>query len=130
MDRGATRGVMRTMLVALLALAACSKTSGTAPPDGGDAGGSPGMTCQQIRMCVFGAACADDACVKACAARGSAEAQAAFEMLRACTAQSCPSGDVNCACGEQCLAGGSCVQEADVCVGTAAVDNICDSFCA
>ena len=141
---------MRNTIVVLacfLALASCSKTGGTAPPDGGGEAGAPtgdtappdgggeagapaGTTCQQIRMCVFGAPCADDACVQACAAKGSPAAQAAFETLRACTAKMCPTFEVNCACGEQCLAGGSCLQEADACVGPGGVDDICDALCA
>jgi hypothetical protein len=113
-----------------LTVAACSKGVAAAP-GGGEAGAPAGLTCQQIRMCVFGAPCADDACVQACAARGTPEAQAAFETLRACTAKACPTlGDVNCACGEQCQAGGTCLHEADVCRGAAAVDDICDSLCA
>ena len=119
-----------------LALASCSKTGGTAHPDAAGAAGAPattGTTCQQIRMCVFGAPCADDACVQACAARGSLEAQAAFETLRACSAKTCTdykNNYVNCLCGEQCLAGGSCLQEADACVGPGGVDDICDALCA
>ncbi len=119
-----------TVLGCFLALASCSKTGGPDRPDGGEAGASAGMTCQQIRMCVFGAPCADDACVQACAAKGSPAAQAAFETLRACTAKICPTFEVNCACGEQCLAGGSCLQEADACVGPGGVDDICDALCA
>jgi hypothetical protein len=122
------------VLAGVFALASCSKTGGTAPPDAGSEAGAPaGMTCQQIRMCVFGAPCADDACVQACAARGSPEAQAAFETLRACSAKMCTNYNdnyVNCLCGEQCLAGGSCLQEADACVGPAGNDDICDALCA
>jgi hypothetical protein len=123
-------GLPARLLLGLLALPSCSKTSGTAAPDGGEAGAPAGMTCQQIRMCVFGTPCADDACVQTCAARGSSEAKAAFEALRACTAKACATSDVNCACVEQCQGGGTCLHEADVCVGTATVDDICDSLCA
>jgi hypothetical protein len=108
-----------------LALANCSQGGVAAAPDGG------GLNCQQLRMCVFGAPCADEACVQTCAARGSPEARTAFEALRACTAKACPTlGDVNCACGEQCQADGACLREADACVGTVTVDDICDSLCA
>jgi hypothetical protein len=124
-----------------LAFAACAGSEGM-PADGGDAGGgapgdageagSPaGMSCQQIRLCVFGTPCATDDCVAACAARGTPEAQAAYASLRACTARTCGVvGDVICACGEQCQADGTCLHEADVCLGTEAVDDICDSLCA
>jgi hypothetical protein len=119
----------RTALCALtLGLMTCSKGE-TAMPDGGAA--AAGFTCQQIRMCVLD--CADDACVAACAGKGTPAAQADFEPLRACTATTCATGDVNyvnCACNEQCLAGGGCLHEADVCLGAAATDLICDSLCA
>lgn len=125
---------MKALVLAALALAACAKSEAM-PPDAGGGAGAPaaGLSCQQIRMCVFGGPCADDACVAACAAKGSPDAQAAFEALRACTARTCMlSGGnyVNCACGEQCQANGSCLHEADVCVNTAPVDDICDSLCA
>jgi hypothetical protein len=107
-----------------LALANCSPGAVAAAPDGG------GGNCQQIRMCVFGSACADDACVQTCAAKGSPEARTTFEALRACTAKACPTlGDVNCACGEQCQADGACLHEADACVGTVTVDDVCDALC-
>jgi hypothetical protein len=129
--RAAGRFATGALFALGLGVAACSKGGGAAVPDGGEAGAPAGLNCQQIRMCVFSAPCADDACVQACAARGTADAQAAFEMLRACTAKACQTiGDVNCACGEQCQAGGTCLHEADVCLGTAAVDDICDSLCA
>jgi hypothetical protein len=108
-----------------LALADCSQGAVAVAPDGG------GQNCQQIRMCVFGSSCADDGCVQTCAAQGSSEARTTFEALRACTARACPTlGDVNCACGEQCQADGACLHEADACVGTVTVDDVCDLFCA
>jgi hypothetical protein len=126
-----------------LAVDACSDSESMHDPDGGGgaagapdgggggaAGAPAGATCQQIRMCVLEAPCADDACVQACAARGSPAAQTAFEALRACTARTCATADVNCACGEQCQAGGGCLHEADVCLGGAAADDICDALCA
>jgi hypothetical protein len=115
----------------LLALVACSKSAGEPPSDASGAETASGMTCQQIRICVLEGPCQDEACVQSCAQRGTADAQAAFEALRACTAKACPTiSDVNCACGEQCQAGGTCLHEADVCLGTATVDAICDSLCA
>jgi hypothetical protein len=111
-----------------LGFAACSKGGAAAPPDGGDVGAPAMLTCQQVRMCVFD--CADDACVAACAAKGSPAAKTDFEALRACTAKTCSTGDVTCACGEQCMADGACLHEADVCLGTASTDLICDSLCA
>jgi len=116
------------VVLSALALVACAKSEDRPAPDGGGAEG--GTTCQQIRLCVFSAPCADDACVQSCAARGSAEARVAFEALRACTAGACATDDVNCACREQCLADGVCLPEADGCQGTAPVDAVCDSFCA
>jgi len=111
-------------LIGTLALAACPKSENMPA-------GASGTTCQEIRMCVLEGPCADEACVQTCAQRGTPEAQAAFEALRACTAKTCPTiSDVNCACGEQCQAGGSCLHEADVCLGTVTVDNVCDSLCA
>jgi hypothetical protein len=117
-----------------LTLAACSKSESVSATDGGqlgEVGTTAGATCQQIRMCVLEGPCADAACVQTCAQRGTAAAQAAFEALRACTAKACPTiSDVNCACTEQCQADGSCLHEADVCLGTVTVDDICDNFCA
>ena len=108
------------VVLCTLALAACSKSEAMSPSDGGGAaGGASGTTCQQIRLCVLEGPCADEACVQTCAQRGAPAAQTAFEALRACTAKTCPTvSDVNCACGEQCQAGGSCLHEADVCLGT------------
>jgi len=57
-----------------LALAACSKGGAAVPDGGGEVGAPAGVTCQQIRMCVFD--CAADACVSTCAAKGSAASQA------------------------------------------------------
>jgi hypothetical protein len=118
--------------IAALALVACSKSESLVAPDGGgEAGTSAGTTCQQIRLCVLQGPCADAACIQTCAQRGTPKAQADFETLRACTATACPTiGDVNCACTEQCQANGACLHEADVCLGTATIDDICDNFCA
>jgi hypothetical protein len=121
-----SRARRSALALGLLALA-CSSSETKDPPE---AGALAGMSCQQIRMCVFGAPCGDDACIDACAAKGSPDAQTAFAALRACTAKTCASADVNCACNEQCQAGGSCLHEADVCLGTTALDDICDSLCA
>jgi hypothetical protein len=119
---------------AILLLAGCAKSGAPAGDAGGAAGAEGGAptawNCQQIRMCALGDACADDACVARCAAHGSPAAQATFEELRACTAKTCATGDINCACGEQCLADGHCLAEADACVGAAASDDICDALCA
>lgn len=118
----------------LVAVASCSKSESMSAPDGGGAAGATGATCQQIRMCVLDGPCADEACVQTCALRGTPDAQTAFEALRACTMKTCPTlsdpNYVNCACGEQCQAGGSCLHEADVCLGTVTIDDICDSLCA
>ena len=113
--------------------AACSNSAGTPSGDGGGGSGGGGgsvgstqWTCQQIRTCVFD--CSSDACVQTCAAKGTADAQMKFEALRACTAQVCsPVTDVNCACAEQCLDGGGCFAEVDVCLDGASADLICDS---
>ncbi|HEX4403694.1 MAG TPA: hypothetical protein VH560_02630 [Polyangia bacterium] len=116
---------------AVALLAACAKSG--APADGAagaEGGAATAWNCQQIRMCALGDACGDDACVAQCAAHGSAAAQATFETLRACTAKTCATGDVNCACGEQCMADGRCLAEADACVGAATSDDICDALCA
>jgi len=122
-------------VVGALALAACAKSeSMSPPPDGGGAAGATGTTCQQIRICVFEGPCADEGCVQDCARRGTPDAQTAFEALRACTMKTCPTisdaSYVSCACGEQCQAGGTCLHEADVCLGTATTDDICDGICA
>lgn len=89
-------------------------------------------TCQDIRLCIFDQPCADDACIAACAARGTAAARAAFEMLRACTAKACSptnSDYLNCACAEQCFGEGACLPLVDACVGPATADMVCDSLC-
>jgi hypothetical protein len=125
-----TTPAVACVAAAALALTACSHSEAMPPSDGGGAG-AVGSTCQQIRLCVLQGPCADEGCVQSCAARGAPDAQAAFEALRACTAKACPTiSDVNCACTEQCQANGSCLHEADVCLGTATVDDICDSICA
>ncbi len=95
----------------------------------GDTAASPDAvagTCQSLRLCAFD--CADDACVQACRGKGTPSAQAAFDELEACTAQACAKGDVNCACGEQCLADGSCLAAVDACLGNVA-DALCDNLC-
>jgi len=93
---------------------------------GAGTGGSSAWTCQQIRTCVFD--CSSDACVQMCAAKGTPDAQATFEALRACTAKVCtPVTDVNCACAEQCLDGGAAFAEVDACLAGAPADLICDS---
>jgi hypothetical protein len=128
-------------ILGALALAACSKSESMPPADGGGGAGggggttgATGMTCQQIRICVLEGPCADDSCVQDCEQRGTADAQTAFEALRTCTMKTCPTlsdpNYVNCTCGEQCQAGGSCLHEADVCLGTVQIDDVCDSLCA
>jgi hypothetical protein len=118
-------------LLAMLALGACSGGGGASKPDAGaEAGPSSPWTCAQIRKCIFDAPCGDDACVQSCATKGSTAAQASFEALRACTAKICmPVTDTNCACGEQCLADGTCLAEVDACLENALVDPVCDTFC-
>jgi hypothetical protein len=124
---------MGLALVSMLACSSGTSSGDAAAPDSGadaaspDAGSvaAPG-TCQSLRLCAFD--CADDACVQTCRAKGTAAAQAAFDMLEACTAQACAAGDVNCACGEQCLADGSCLSAVDACLGNVA-DAICDNLC-
>jgi hypothetical protein len=119
-----------------LALAACSSASAV-PSDAADAAAPEAAaptdeTCQDIRLCVFDQPCADDACIAACAARGTAAARATFEMLRACTAQACSptnSDYLNCACAEQCFGEGACLPLVDACVGPATADMVCDSLC-
>lgn len=115
------------ILFAALA-ASCSSRGGTAASDAGEAGAATGWACQQIRMCVF--ECGDDTCVQTCEGRGAPAAQTTFEALRACTAKTCATGDINCACGEQCMADGTCLHETDACVGMTRIDDICDSLCA
>ena len=120
-----------TAALGALALAACSKSESVPATDAGEVGTTTGTTCQEIRMCVLQGPCADAACIQTCAQRGTPAAQAAFEALRACTAKACPTiSDVNCACTEQCQADGLCLHEADVCLGTVMVDDICDNLCA
>jgi hypothetical protein len=98
----------------------------TSAPPADDASAASMGTCQSLRLCAFD--CADDACVQTCRAKGTASAQVAFDELEACTTKACAKGDVNCACGEQCLADGSCLTAVDACLGTAA-DPICDNLC-
>src|SRR4051794_9078326 len=97
-----------TLGFAALAFSACS--------EGGTAAAVTTLTCQQIRLCVAQTPCATDACVQACAAKGTPAAQAAYETLRACTAGVCAVDDVNCACNEQCNADGACLAEVDGCL--------------
>jgi hypothetical protein len=113
--------------LALLCGSACSSSASQVPAEGGaGTGGSTVWTCQQVRTCVFD--CSTDTCVQGCAAKGSPDAQAKFEALRACTAKTCsPVTDVNCACGEQCLDGGGCFPEVEACLDGASADLICDS---
>ncbi len=104
-------------LLVWLAMSACSKPAAAPAPD----------TCLALRLCAF--ECADDACVAACRAKGSAAALAAFDVVQSCTRQACPTvGDVTCACTEQCLADGVCLDAVAACLG-AAPDAICDNLC-
>lgn len=117
-------------VLAALLLCACTNGEATPPADGGGGaggGGGPSLwTCQQIRVCAFD--CVTDACLDTCAAKGSADAQAKFQSLRACTAKACtPVTDINCACAEQCLDGGGCFAEVAACLAGASGDLICDS---
>jgi hypothetical protein len=122
------------VIAALTIVMAASCSSSETPPQGeggagnggAGTGGPSSWTCQQIRMCVYD--CLSDQCVQACAAKGTADAQATFEALRACTAMACTAvTDVNCACAEQCLDGGSCFAEVEACLAGATADLICDS---
>lgn len=119
------RALLAAALALVLALGACANSESKPTVDA-----AAPLTCQQIRLCVFTAPCADDACVAACAAKGSSVAQSAFEALRACTANACAANDLNCACSEQCLANGRCLPEADACLGNTSSDDICDQICA
>jgi hypothetical protein len=123
---GGAQALLRAAFV--LALGACANSEAKPAADA-----AAPLTCQQIRLCVFNAPCAAEACVATCAAKGSSAAQSAFEALRACTADACAANDLNCACSEQCLANGRCLAEADACLGdtaTPVADDVCDQICA
>jgi hypothetical protein len=108
----------------LLFLLAGACSQGAASPDAAPSS----ATCLAVRLCAF--ECADDACVAACRAKGSATALTAFDALQSCTRAACAAGDVNCACTEQCLADGACLEAVDACLGsTTATDTICDNIC-
>lgn len=125
---GRARALLAARAALVLAIGSCANSETKPSVDA-----AAPLSCQQIRLCVFTAPCADEACVATCAARGSSAAQSAFEALRACTANACAANDLNCACNEQCLANGRCLPEADACLGNTApqvVDGVCDQICA
>ena len=121
-------------------LAACSGggrgvPDAAATTDAADAAGDAtagdtalGSSCQDIRVCV--SQCQDTACADTCAARGTADAQALYQMLLTCTLQTCASAvDVDCSCREQCYADGYCLALRDQCVGAVTPDLVCDTVC-
>jgi hypothetical protein len=93
----------------------------------GDAGPPPSLTCQGIRLCVTAGADPDS-----CAARGTAEAQAAFQKLRDCLTPLCPGLLLACVCREACQQpDGYCLDETDGCVAASgsSVDAVCGQYC-
>jgi hypothetical protein len=133
----------RVRLFSLLALSviACSSSSGTPHPDGGGgagggAGGSGGTapwTCAEIRAHALGSDCADDTCVAAFKAMGSADAQAAFQALYDCDKNvgGCTAPNmINCICSAECVADPPCADRLNTCLQGAVNDPaICDSQC-
>ena len=117
--------LLSVMATALAALAvSCSGGSGSK-----DAGPTV-FSCQDIRICALDYA--DDAMVMTnCVSKGSADAQAAFQMLNDCTKNmgGCvPANDINCLCLAQCLQDPPCVDLVYACTGNI-TDTICDNTC-
>ena len=108
---------------------ACSSSGKPGAADAGadGAGGAAALTCQGIRLCVTAGSDADS-----CAARGTAEAQAAFQKLRACLEPLCPGLLLACVCRESCQQpDGYCLDETDGCVAASgsSVDGVCGQYC-
>jgi hypothetical protein len=140
--RASTRVVFVAGLVGLLggAAGACS-SNGNPPSDDagtggdtdvkGDAADDTGLpallTCQGIRLCMM--AGSD---LQSCAARGTAEGQAAFQKLHDCLQPLCPELLFACVCRESCQQpDGYCLDEADACVAASGstVDTVCRQYC-
>ena len=98
--------------------------SSDAKPPAMDAGSS--LTCQGIRLCMAAGASADS-----CAARGTAEGQAAFQKLRDCLTPLCDGLLRACVCRESCQSDGYCLAETDACVAASGstVDAVCEQYC-
>src|SRR5450631_651450 len=133
--------VFVTALAGLLGGASACSSNGK--PPGTDAGtgadtdvngdgavdtGSPSLlTCQGIRLCVTAGSDPDS-----CAARGTAEGQAAFQKLLDCLTPLCPGLLRACTCRESCQQpDGYCLDQADGCVAAsgATVDVVCGQYC-
>ncbi len=136
----------RTAVFLAAALVAACGESSTTPSDaspGVDGGGGSGeaggggdgsasmdtaagdaapAACVDVRACVND--CVDQACTRSCLDRGTPQARDLYEMLLACSARVCPTGDMNCRCENECWYPSECVELRDMCV-----DNGPDSFC-
>ena len=114
-----------------------SKDGGADAPAEMGAGGSaadtgadvvaPALDCQGIRLCLSAGGTATD-----CAARGTAEARAAFQPLFDCLTANCPDQSAACFCREACQQpDGYCLDQTDACVAASKtdVDAVCGQFC-
>jgi hypothetical protein len=133
------RGLIATVAAMLIAGLACSSNdsktgtggSGGSGATGGSGGATTNASCQDIRMCAKD--CADDACLNTCKSRGTAAAQANFQALYDCTADSargnCTMANVisDCVCMAQCY-DGACLAEVDACTA-GATDVVCEGNC-
>ena len=97
------------------------------PVEAGDDGAAPALDCQGIRLCLSKGGTAAD-----CAARGTAEAQAAFQPLYDCLTTNCADLSTACFCREACQQpDGYCLDQTDACVAASKspVDAVCGQFC-
>ena len=120
--------------LAMIGGSACSSSSKPAqdagvdlPVEAGTDGTAPALDCQQIRVCMARGGTAAD-----CAARGTAEAQAAFQTLLDCLTANCAEQSAACFCREACQQpDGYCLDQTDACVAASKtdVDAVCGQLC-
>lgn len=84
-------------------------------------------SCREIRNCVFDCGEAVE-CAALCVSSAPAVARAQYNQAQMCSAQVCPTQDIECRCAEECFIGGNCQQIVDEC-DEASSDRFCDGPC-
>jgi len=106
-------GIMKTMaMMAMWALllggcTAASNNAGTSSGAATQGNAAPGVSCKEILDCVGACANNDDACVDACIAKGSPDAQAKATELKSCIAKN--------ACNDNTCLQAKCSRELTTC---------------
>lgn len=119
-------------LMAVVLMIGCSGgSSGTPKVDASSNAmdAAPTATCQEIRQCVWYCASEkSEPCVSDCIARGTPQAREAFQVLAACTAPHCPTGETYCGCEQRCFSDGNCIAETEACAD-GVTDLVCEELC-